>query len=114
MANEYTLRKRRQELELAQSNLHRAQLLRFLRNLSIVAGLLGLFGSLVFGPLGLIPEGMAWGVGVMAPLVFGGIAIGVGVYLEDSIKSNDLVVLQHKVEDARETYYDLLKEPREV
>lgn len=108
----YRQRKLRQEMEVAQSKLTRYERFRSLTRVSIGLALGGLFGSLVFGPLGLIPEATAWSVGFLAPIVFGGIAIALLCYMEDTFgergSAPDIMKMRHDVEDATEAYYESL------
>jgi hypothetical protein len=106
----YQQRRLRQEMEVAKSVLSRLERLRSLMRYSVGLALGGLFGSLILGPMGLIPEATAWGVGITAPVVLGGIAIGLGCYMEDMFSERDVVKLRHDVENATEAYYASLGE----
>lgn len=103
-------RKLRQAMEVAKSTLSRLERFRYLTRTSVGLALGGLFGSLILGPLGLIPEATAWGVGTMAPLVFGAIAIALCCYMEDTFSTQDVVQLRHDVENATEAYFASLAE----
>lgn len=97
-------------MELAKSKLTRYERFRALTCYSITLALGGLFGSLILGPYGLIPEAVAWGVGVTAPIVFGGIAIALFCYMEDTFGTGDITKMRHEVENATEAYFASLGE----
>jgi hypothetical protein len=105
-------------MELAKSKLTRYERFRSLTRYSITLALGGLFGSLILGPYGLIPEAVAWGVGVTAPIVFGAISLALFFYMEDTFgtgdsynaKSPDITKMRHEVENATEAYFASLSE----
>lgn len=114
----YQQRQLRQAMELAKSKLTRYERFRALTRYSITLALGGLFGSLILGPYGLIPEAVAWGVGVTAPIVFGAISITLFMYMEDTFGttngrdtvSPDIVKMRHDVENATEAYFASISE----
>lgn len=114
----YQQRQLRQEMELAKSKLTRYERFRALTRYSITLALGGLFGSLILGPYGLIPEAVAWGVGATAPVVFGGIAIALFCYMEDTFGTTngrdgvapDITKMRHDAENATEAYFASLGE----
>lgn len=113
-------RQLRHEMEIAKSTLTRYERFRALTRYSIGLALGGLFGSLILGPYGLIPEAVAWGVGFTAPIVFGGISIALFCYMEDTFGTTtydrrdavapDIVKMRHDVENATEAYFASLAE----
>lgn len=114
----YRQRKLRQEMELAKSVLARYERFRALARYSVGLALGGLFGSLILGPMGLVPEATAWGVGITAPIVFGSIAIALLCYIEDTFSTTrgrdsvpaDITEMRHNVENATEAYFESLAE----
>lgn len=110
MTDERTQRALRQKMERATSRLERYERFRALTRFSITLALGGLFGALILGPYGLIPAEVAWGVGVAAPIVFGGISITLFCYIEDTFgQGSDVMAMRHDVENATEEYFASLR-----
>lgn len=114
----YQQRKLRQEMELVKSVLTRYERFRALARYSVGLALGGLFGPLILGPLGLVPETTAWGVGITAPIVFGSIAIALLCYVDYTFSTAqgrsfvppNVTKMRHDVENATEAYFASLSE----
>lgn len=71
------------------------------------AAVICLLGSLTLGPYGVIPEGMAWGVGIIGTIVFGACSIAQFDWLYHSDTPN-FTTRKHELERAEKRYYDAL------
>lgn len=63
-----------------------------------------LLGSLILGPLGLIPTATAWGVGICGTVAFGVVS---GVQFE-FLANKSITEKRHAYELAQKRYYDAL------
>jgi hypothetical protein len=70
---------------------------------------LSLGTGVVLGPLGVVPEGMAWGVGIVGTIIFGVLSlVQFGWVYDENIP--DLTARRHAYECAEKRYYDVLAE----
>lgn len=71
---------------------------------------LSVITGVVLGPLEVIPESMAWGVGIVGTIAFGVVSWGTLSFIYDSNVS-DLTARRHEYERAQKKYYDALAAP---
>jgi len=106
-AGQKTLRRRK---ELLESRLASLQTFQSLAKLSITLAFVSFIGSITLGPLGLIPESMAWLVGLFGTLVFGGVSFAILSYAEEMYTSDErnITKMRHAIEDATDEYFQSL------
>jgi len=100
----------RRKKELLEGRLTSLLTFRWLAKLSIALAFISLFGSIILGPLALIPETMAWLVAVFGTIAFGAVGIAILCYVEDMYTVDELNVIKmrHEIEDANEAYLESL------